>query len=230
MPHFTPFKKILYYRQVPKTFLPFEAALLLAEHESSPDGILVVDAVGKIISYNRRFVRMWGIPRAIIRSRSDKRAIQSVLNKLVDPRGFVKRVQYLYRHPMKKSKENLILKDGRVFERHSSPILGKGKNYGRVWNFRDITTLREAESLRHKEKLRREFVAHVSHELRTPLAAIKGFAETLAHGGLSDVKNRLRFVRTIERHADRLAKLVEELLEVSSPEPRKQIAAPPRKT
>lgn len=215
---------------MPKTFLPFEAALLLAEHDSSPDGILVVDAAGKIISYNRRFVRMWGIPRAVIRSRSDKRAIQSVLNKLVDPEGFVKRVQYLYRHPVKKSKENLNLKDGRIFERHSSPILGaKGQYYGRLWNFRDITELRKAEAARHKEKLRREFVAHVSHELRTPLAAIKGFAETLAHGGLTDAKNRLRFVRIIQRHANRLGRLVEELLEISNPEPRKNRAAPRRK-
>src|SRR6185312_6272259 len=77
----------------------------------------------------------------------------------------------------------------------------------------DITERRRVEELRRRsERLQREFVAHVSHEFRTPVSAIKGFAETLRKGGLLDKKNRGAFVRIIERHADRLGWLIEDLL------------------
>lgn len=62
---------------------------------------------------------------------------------------------------------------------------------------------------------RREFIANLSHELRTPVTAIKGYAQTLRAGGLDDLKNRDMFVDTIERHADRLAALIEDLLRLS---------------
>lgn len=81
----------------------------------------------------------------------------------------------------------------------------------------DITDQKKAEdSLRESERVQREFVANVSHEFRTPVAAIKGFAETLRSGGLGDKRNRLRFVRTIEAHAERLGWLVEDVLTLSS--------------
>lgn len=62
---------------------------------------------------------------------------------------------------------------------------------------------------------RREFIANLSHELRTPVTAIKGYAQTLKAGGLDDLKHRDMFVDTIERHADRLAALIEGLLRLS---------------
>jgi PAS domain S-box-containing protein len=70
----------------------------------------------------------------------------------------------------------------------------------------------DAQLAREREKMTMNLMATVSHELRTPLAAIKGFAETLRCGGLTDRKNRLDFVLTIEKHADRLSYLVEDLL------------------
>lgn len=70
----------------------------------------------------------------------------------------------------------------------------------------------EAALLREREKMTMALMATVSHELRTPLAAIKGFAETLRTGGLNDRKNRMDFVVTIEKHANRLSYLVEDLL------------------
>jgi two-component system phosphate regulon sensor histidine kinase PhoR len=86
---------------------------------------------------------------------------------------------------------------------------------------RDITQRQrdeEAEKLRHSERMQREFVATVSHEFRTPVAAIQGFAQTLQKGGLDDARNRLGFVKIIEKHAKRLSRLVENLLELSAME------------
>ncbi|HKQ98182.1 MAG TPA: ATP-binding protein, partial [Candidatus Polarisedimenticolia bacterium] len=58
----------------------------------------------------------------------------------------------------------------------------------------------------------------VSHELRTPLTAIKGYAETLLHGGLDDPQSAAEFVRVIDRHAERLRLLIEELLDLAAVE------------
>ncbi|OAM86981.1 ATP-binding protein [Termitidicoccus mucosus] len=66
------------------------------------------------------------------------------------------------------------------------------------------------------EAVRKEFVANVSHELRTPLSIIKGYAETLVDGHVDMPEaDRDRFLRTIERHAERLNSLIEDLLTLS---------------
>lgn len=203
---------------VSKDELAARNALLLAQQETSLDGILVVDEQGRIQSCNRRFIEMWGIPQDVLDSRSDELALQSVLSKLEDPPAFLARVEHLYSHPEETSQDEIVLLDGRSFDRYSSPVAAGGRYLGRVWYFRDVTDRKQAEeanALREKDLILREFVANVSHELRTPITAIKGFAETLLLGALEDRENRRGFVVTIERNADRLARLVDNLLALS---------------
>ena len=66
------------------------------------------------------------------------------------------------------------------------------------------------------ENVRKEFVANVSHELRTPLSVIKGYVETLvdSHDEMP-LADREKFLRTIQRHAERLNSLLEDLLALS---------------
>lgn len=75
--------------------------------------------------------------------------------------------------------------------------------------FRDITTIKNIE------KIRRDFVANVSHELRTPLSVLKGYTETLLQGALDDPQTARHFLEVMERHANRLSMLVEDLLDLS---------------
>ena len=70
------------------------------------------------------------------------------------------------------------------------------------------------------QELRKEFVANVSHELRTPLSIIKGYAETLRDGALTDARKGPEYLRTIERHVDQLTNLVNDLLELAKLEGR----------
>lgn len=200
--------------------LSLRNAMLQAQQEASPAGILVVDAHGAIRSHNRRFIEMWGLPVEVVSSRSDTRALQAVLGKLADPEAFLARVRYLYDHPAEDSRDEIALIDGRTFERFSSPIKeADGVSYfGRVWFFDDVTQRKKAEqakAVRERDLLQREFVDTVSHELRTPIMAIQGFAEALREGGLEDAENRLDFVVTIERHAIRLGALVDDILALS---------------
>ena len=75
---------------------------------------------------------------------------------------------------------------------------------------------RDIAQLRRSEKVRKDFTANVSHELRTPLAAIKAFAETLREGAAEDPEHRAEFLLEIETNADRMARLVDDLLALSS--------------
>jgi two-component system, OmpR family, phosphate regulon sensor histidine kinase PhoR len=91
----------------------------------------------------------------------------------------------------------------RVLSIHVSPLghdLG-----GSAAVFFDVTDLRRLE------KVRKDFVANVSHELRTPVTAIRGYAETLLSGALSDPVAAPKMVDIIHR----LSELVEDLLELS---------------
>lgn len=74
----------------------------------------------------------------------------------------------------------------------------------------------EAAALRKSEARQRDFVANVSHELLTPITAIKGYAESLVAGALDVPAQRVKFTQIIEKHADRLSQLVEDLLQLSS--------------
>jgi len=80
---------------------------------------------------------------------------------------------------------------------------------GLLFVFVDVTELRRLESLR------RDFVANASHELRTPIAAVRSATETLRFGALEDRAAAVRFLDIIERNAQRLQLLVEDMLELS---------------
>ncbi|MEI7672890.1 MAG: ATP-binding protein, partial [Deltaproteobacteria bacterium] len=75
--------------------------------------------------------------------------------------------------------------------------------------FHDVTRLKKLE------RTRTDFVANVTHEIRTPLTAIIGFAETLEQGAVDNRGKALEFLRTIRENAERLNRLVEDLLTLS---------------
>ncbi|MBI5020122.1 MAG: PAS domain S-box protein [Ignavibacteriales bacterium] len=131
-------------------------SLLRATLESTADGILVVDSLGKISDFNNQFAQMWRIPDAILATHNDKQAIDFVLNQLKNPKDFISKVKELYDNPEKESYDTLEFKDGRCFERFSHPQKIDGKPVGRVWSFRDITnrTLSEKSLKESEEKFR----------------------------------------------------------------------------
>ena len=78
-----------------------------------------------------------------------------------------------------------------------------------------LVVLRDVTELKRLEQVRREFVANVSHELRTPLASIKALVETLEAGAVDDPAVADDFLRRIVGEVDRLAALVDELLDLA---------------
>ena len=72
-----------------------------------------------------------------------------------------------------------------------------------------------ADELSATENMKNEFISSVSHELRTPLTAIKGWGETLASAGSQDTEMMQKGMRVIIKETERLAQMVEELLDFS---------------
>ena len=110
----------------------------------------------------------------------------------------------------RRTSEVEMLRGGRAYAvtgvRFPAP---EGQPHGAVLTFHDVTE-------RHRvERLRRDFVANASHELRTPLTSVRGFVEALEDGALDEPSNARRFLGKIRVHADRMAALVTDLLELS---------------
>lgn len=85
-----------------------------------------------------------------------------------------------------------------------------GKSQWALFVIHDLTSQRKLE------RIRRDFVANASHELRTPLSIIKGYVETLMDGHETmALDDRTRFLKTIQRHSDRLKYIIDDLLMLS---------------
>lgn len=164
--------------------------------DSISAGILMIDAQGKVLLANQALTTFFGLQASpegrlypeVCRSAVAHEAISTVLNLgLAETR-------------------ELELPGGRQLEVQAVPVCRDGKTPGAVVVFYDLTRIRMLE------RMRKDFVANVSHELRTPLTAIKGCAETLADGALHDPEAAARFMKIIQDHAERLTRLLDDLL------------------
>ena len=151
-----------------------EKALLESQSENTLDGILVVAPDGTMLSFNNRFVEMWGIPEEVVASRSDEAALRAVLDKVKDPDGFLERVCYLYDHPDEHSRDEIELVDGRIFDRYSAPLKAPdGGDLGRAWYVRDVTQERMAEQRLAESNMRYRHLAKTLQQSLLPPATVE---------------------------------------------------------
>ena len=148
-------------------------SVLEATLDATADGILVVDLGARVLSFNQRFVDMWGIPPDIVELRDDDKLLAYVLDQLEDPEQFLARVRELYEHPDSESNDTILFKDGRIVERFSKPQMLGGKAVGRVWSFRDVTRQRALE----EDRLRlHDAQAHHQQVLELNDTVVQGLA------------------------------------------------------
>ena len=201
----------------------FSNILLLIQQEASIDGILVVDENNKIRWYNRHFVQIMNISQELIENKIDEPVLQFVTEQMADPPQFLRRVQYLYEHQREISREELILKDGRILDRYSSPMYGDDdKYYGRCWYFRDITELKRAakeiklknEELQKANAEKDKFFSIIAHDLRSPFQGFLGLTQEMADELPRLTKDEMHEIAVGMRDsATNLFRLLENLLE-----------------
>jgi two-component system phosphate regulon sensor histidine kinase PhoR len=179
-----------------------EKEQLQAVLDGMVEGVLVVDAAGKIALANdrlREFYDVW----TEVRGRTPLEAIRDQeLDEIIAEAAASE--EAVFREVSVERRASRILRVQAV--RFPSP--GRPR-MGTVAVFHDVTELARLE------QVRQDFVVNASHELRTPLAAIRGFAETLLHGGEVSEPERRSQLEIIDRHARRLTNLVGDLLELS---------------
>jgi PAS domain S-box-containing protein len=134
--------------------LRYANAVLTAQQENSPDGILIVDNEQQMITFNKKFIEMWHMPDEVEKARSNEKALQAELRHIAHPDEYLALIKGVYEHHNRMSFDEIRLNDGRIFEQYSAPMFGPEETYyGRVWHFRDITERKKAgEALLDSEK------------------------------------------------------------------------------
>jgi two-component system, OmpR family, phosphate regulon sensor histidine kinase PhoR len=173
-----------------------------AVFNSMTEGVLVLDAAGRVQLVNQSLQRLFRLSKEV-RGQTIMEAFR--LQELAE---VTRRLQH---EPVISGLElELPGMDERWLQVNAAAVLDRDRaQRGAILVFHDLTRLKELENTRQ------EFVANVSHELRTPLSLIKGFVETLLEGASNDPELATRFLQTIERHTDRLTFLIEDLLTIS---------------
>ncbi|HEX7240773.1 MAG TPA: ATP-binding protein, partial [Longimicrobiaceae bacterium] len=170
-----------------------ERAEMQALIDSMAEGVLALGADGTVRRANPAARRMFGLDR-------DPRGLTP--SEIARRPGFLRVVERALAGEQVSPAE--LVHDGRHFLSTAQPLAGGGA----VLVFLDVSALRRLEDVR------RDFVANASHELKTPLTAIRGYSETLLDENLPPELRR-RFAEVVKGNADRLQRIVDDLLDLS---------------
>jgi two-component system phosphate regulon sensor histidine kinase PhoR len=171
--------------------------------DSMLEGLLLLDRHRKIYLTNRAFKNLFQL-KIEPRGKTILEALRShEIDELV---ARAEKEKQVFNHELKLPDLN-----ERWLQVNAAAISNSaGESEGTILVFHDLTRLKQLENQRA------EFVGNVSHELRTPLSLIKGYVETLLDGARENPEVAERFLKIIERNAQRLDFLIQDLLTISA--------------
>ena len=191
-----------------------QAAIVRAVLDATPDAIRLVDLEGNILLANRTVERMLAGLEGPAGDGSIHERADRLAEHTTDPHGFREAMRTLAENPEREGTGEWELRaSGRVLQTYSTPLRIPSPRepiFGRLVIVRDVT------EQRRMERARDEFVVLASHELRTPLTSIRGYLELLVDGDAGEVApQQRRMLAVIERNANRLLRLVDDVLVVA---------------
>jgi signal transduction histidine kinase len=202
-------------RQQMEEELRWKTAFLEAQVDSSPDGILVVDAAGKVIQKNRRLLDLWQLPPELAANGNHREQMEFAANRTKHPKEYLDQVATLTAHQDEVSHDEIELVDDRILDRYSSPVRDQaGRYYGRIWTFRDITQQRKLEQqYRQAQKMEAfgQLAGGVAHDFNNILAVIQLQAELL-RSDTQPTPQQIECASEIEHAAYRGTNLTRQLL------------------
>jgi len=166
------------------------------------EGIMVVDNNGGVLLINQTLRKLFDVKQNF----EGKTALELIRN--IEIQEITDAVLKL-KEGFKSKEISVTVPEEKILLINAVPIMKADICDGAVLVFHDITDLRRLE------KIRRDFVANVSHELRTPVCSIKGYSETLLEGALHDKNNAEDFLKIIYSDCERLAKLIDDILDLA---------------
>jgi two-component system phosphate regulon sensor histidine kinase PhoR len=167
--------------------------------DALPEPVIVVGNADRILAVNAPALTLFPTLRPddlLVRSLRAPDVLDAIKRARLS--GHEERVTWLERVPVE-----------RYFEVHVVPLSASQAEPSMVLTLRDLTETRRVE------RMRVDFVANASHELRTPLASLLGFIETLQGPARDDVEARIKFLAIMREQAQRMTRLVDDLLSLS---------------
>jgi two-component system phosphate regulon sensor histidine kinase PhoR len=181
-----------------------ERAKVAAILDSMVEGVIAIDQRGRIVLMNQAARWIFDLGREPVEGRP---LLEIVRHKEI--LDLVAGGKSLDAEATRRREIELGPPVDRILDAHASPMALAPSGQGTLLVLHDVTELRRLE------RVRTEFVANVSHELRTPLTSIRGYLETLLDGALEEPANARRFLEIAHTHAERLSRLVDDLLQLS---------------
>ncbi|VWX63622.1 sensory histidine kinase in two-component regulatory system with PhoB [Burkholderiales bacterium 8X] len=181
----------------------------LAAIQASPNGVVLIDAQGRIEWCNQTAAAQLGID-------AERDLLQHLINLVRDPAFVAYLASWNY------SRDVVIDAPSPSQMQRGQPARLSVQVHPYAGNRRMLLT-RDITALEQAEAMRRDFVANVSHEIRTPLTVLAGFVETLQNLPL-EAEERLRYLGLMAQQSHRMETLVNDLLTLSRLE---GSAAPP---
>ena len=177
---------------------------LRAAFASMAEGVMVLDSQNRIEGLNKGMAEMIGREYADIVGKTPIEAFRNIA--LQDALNRFRQAGEIVLEEITLGDENPMILDVNISAVKSLP----GQDPKTMIVFHNVTRLKKLE------QVRADFVANVTHEIKTPLTAIIGFVETLQQGAIDDRVKAQKFLLTIHENAQRLNRLVDDLLTLSS--------------
>ena len=177
---------------------------LRAAFASMAEGVMVLDSQNRIEGLNKGMAEMIGREYADIVGKTPMEAFRNIA--LQDALNRFRQAGEIVLEEITLGDENPMILDVNISAVKSLP----GQDPKTMIVFHNVTRLKKLE------QVRADFVANVTHEIKTPLTAIIGFVETLQQGAIDDRAKAQKFLLTIHENAQRLNRLVDDLLTLSS--------------